>query len=128
MNILHFFRLGFGGSYRFVDDVELIGLSQTMHQAVQSLAPFGRAVWVGINDQPVSLDSYREVLAQEAEVIGSNDHLRHELVTLIEFARRGSLDLSQVVARTVPLEAAAVNQALDRLERFAGQGRTVIAP
>lgn len=27
VNILRFFRLGFGGSYRFVDDVELIGLS-----------------------------------------------------------------------------------------------------
>jgi propanol-preferring alcohol dehydrogenase len=108
--------------------LELIGLSQTMHQAVQSLAPFGRAVWVGISDQPVALDSYREVLGKEAEVIGSNDHLLHELVTLIEFTRRGVLDLSHVVTRTVPLDASAVNEALDRLERFTGQVRTVIVP
>jgi hypothetical protein len=28
VNLLHFFRLGFGGSYRFVEDVDLLGLSE----------------------------------------------------------------------------------------------------
>jgi len=108
--------------------LELIGLPQTMRQAVQSLAVFGRAVWVGLTDQPVVLDSYREVLGKEAEVIGSDDHLLQELPLLIEFARRGLLDLSGVVTRTVPLDAGAVNQALDGLERFSGDLRTVITP
>jgi Zn-dependent alcohol dehydrogenase len=47
---------------------------------------------------------------------------------LLEFTRRGSLDLSQVVTRTVPLDAEAVNEAMDALERFSGDIRTVITP
>jgi hypothetical protein len=47
---------------------------------------------------------------------------------LIDLARRSVLDLSGVVSRTVPLEAAAINGALDDLERFSGEVRTVIVP
>lgn len=108
--------------------LELIGLPQTMRQAVQSLAVFGRAVWVGITDQPVALDSYHEVLGKEAEIIGSDDHLLSELHMLLEYARRGILDLSQVVTRTVPLEADAVNAVMDSLEQYRADVRAVIVP
>jgi len=108
--------------------VELIGNPVTMRQALLSLAPMGRAVIVGISDQPVTFDSYRELLGPEAEIIGSNDHLLHELPLLIELARRGTLDLSQVVSRTIPLDAGAINAALDDLEHFSADLRTVIVP
>lgn len=108
--------------------LELIGLPQTMQQAVQSLAVFGRAVWVGITDKPIAIDSYRELIGKEAEVIGCSDHLLQELSLLIEFVRRGQLGLSDVVTSTVPLDASVVNAALDRLERFSGGIRTVITP
>ena len=107
---------------------ELIGLPQTMLQAVQSLAVFGRAVWVGITDKPVALDSYHEVLGKEAEIIGSDDHLLSELHLLLEYARRGILDLSQVVTRTVPLDARAINAVLDNLEQYRADVRAVIVP
>jgi propanol-preferring alcohol dehydrogenase len=108
--------------------LELIGLPGTMRQAIQTLAPLGRAVLVGITHQPLEIDSYREVLGPEAEIIGSNDHLLHELPLLVEHARRGILDLSGVVSRTVPLDARAINQALDELEQFGDAVRTVITP
>ncbi len=108
--------------------LELIGLPLTMQQAVRSLAVFGRAVIVGINDSPLQVDTYRELLGPETELIGSNDHLYQELPLLIELARRGALDLSNVVSRTIPLEAGAINQALDDLERFGEGVRTVIVP
>ena len=108
--------------------LELIGLPQTMQQAVQSLAVFGRAGLVGITDKPFELYSYAELLGREAEVIGCADHLLHELPLLLEFARRGQLDLSEVVTRTVPLDADAVNDVLDALEEFGGDVRTVITP
>jgi 2-desacetyl-2-hydroxyethyl bacteriochlorophyllide A dehydrogenase len=108
--------------------LELIGLPQTMKQAIQSLAVMGRAAVVGIADQPLELDTYRELLGKEAEVIGTNDHLLQELPLLIELTRRGQLDLSEVVTRTVPLEADAINQVLDNLEHFRGAVRTVIVP
>ena len=108
--------------------LEVIGLRLTMEQAVQSLAVHGRAVLAGIAEQPLAIDSYRDLLGREAEVIGSADHLLWELPILIEFVRQGRLDLSQVVTRTVPLEAGPINEAMDALERFGGRVRTVIVP
>ncbi len=108
--------------------LEMIGLPQTMHQAVQSLAALGRAVLVGISARPLEIDTYREILGREAEVIGSDDHLWQELPLLIEYARRGVLNLFQVVTRTVPLEANAVNAVMDGLEKFGGDARSVIVP
>jgi 2-desacetyl-2-hydroxyethyl bacteriochlorophyllide A dehydrogenase len=107
--------------------IEMIGRGQTIRQAVQCLAPLGRAVVVGISDEPVTLDTYRELLGNEAELIGSNDHLLSELPTVIEMARRGILDTTRVVSRTIPLDAAAINAALDGLEHGGAGIRTVIA-
>ncbi len=106
--------------------LELIGLKITMEQAVRSLAILGRAVMVGLADRPMEIDVYRELLGKEAEVIGSSDHLLWELPLLVEFVRQGLLDLSRVVTRTVPLEAEAINGAMDALEQFGGEVRTVI--
>src|SRR5204863_5501449 len=64
--------------------LELIGLPSTMQQAVRCLAPMGRTVIGGITNKPLQLDTYREVLGPEAEIIGTNDHLLSELPLLIE--------------------------------------------
>jgi propanol-preferring alcohol dehydrogenase len=108
--------------------LELIGLPVTMRQAVQALAVQGRAVIAGLAEQPLELDTYRDLLGKEAELIGANDHLLQELPLLLELARRRTLDLTRVVARTVPLEAGAVNGVLDELDRFGAVARTVIVP
>jgi len=108
--------------------LELIGLPVTTRQAIESVAVFGRAVMVGLTDKTVAVDPYRELICREAELIGSADHLAHELPTLIELVRRGVLDLSGVVTDTVPLNADAVNETMDRLERFGGDVRVVITP
>ena len=108
--------------------IEMIGRAVTIRQAVQCLAPLGRAVVVGISDEPVSLETYRELLGNEAELIGSNDHLLSELPTVIEMARRGVLDTTRVVTRTIALDAPAINAALDNLESGGAGIRTVIAP
>jgi 2-desacetyl-2-hydroxyethyl bacteriochlorophyllide A dehydrogenase len=108
--------------------VELIGLPQTMSQAVKSLAIFGRAVIVGISDKPLEIDTYHDLLGPEIEIIGSNDHLLHELPLLLDFARRGILDLSHIVSRKVALDAKVINAVLDDLENFGDDVRTVIVP
>ncbi len=108
--------------------LELIGLPLTMRQAVQVLGIQGRAVLAGIADRPFEVDSYRELLGNEGEIIGCSDHLLQEFPFLIEFARRKVLDLSHVVARTVPLDAGPINETLDALQHFAGEVRTVIVP
>jgi len=108
--------------------LELVGLRQTIEQAVRSLGVFGRAILVGIAEQPFELHSYHDVIPKEAQIIGCSDHLLSELPLLVELVRRGALDLSSVVTRTVPLDAEAINAALDDLEAFGPDVRTVITP
>ena len=108
--------------------LELIGLPETIAQAVRSLANRGRAAVAGITDRPAVLDTYRDLIAREAELVGVSDHLASELPELLELARAGALDLGPVVTGTVPLEAAAIDAVLDRLERFGSGARTVIVP
>lgn len=108
--------------------LELIGLPQTMRQAVQCLAIQGRAALAGITEKSFEVAPYSEVLNKEAEIIGVSDHLAQELPTLLDWTRRGALDLSGVITRTLPLDAQAINQALDDLERFEEVGRMVVTP
>ncbi len=108
--------------------LELVGSPRTMRQALQMCAVHGRAVIAGLSRTPMELDSYRELLGPEAELIGSNDHLLAELPLLLELARTGRLDLRDVVVRTVPLEADAVNGVLDALEAWTAPLRTAIEP
>jgi len=108
--------------------LELIGLPLTMQQAVRSLAIHGRAALVGIMEHSFDVAPYHEVINKEAEIIGVSDHLASEIPTLLEFAQRGHLDLSHAVTRTIPLEAGAVNETLDRLEKFGDDLRVIIKP
>src|SRR5438874_1855636 len=98
--------------------LELVGLPVTMRQAVQSLAILGRAALVGLTRETFEIASYSELLNREAEIMGISDHLASEIPLLLDLARTAKLDLSGDIIRTVPLEADAVNRALDRLEEF----------
>jgi 2-desacetyl-2-hydroxyethyl bacteriochlorophyllide A dehydrogenase len=107
--------------------LDFVGIPATLRPAIASLAPFGRAVAVGLGDQPVPIYPYQEIINREAEIIGCSDHLASEIPLLTELVRRGALDLAPVVTDVIPLDAAAINAALDRLERYgAGGVRTVI--
>ncbi|MDX1450223.1 MAG: zinc-binding dehydrogenase, partial [Acidimicrobiia bacterium] len=108
--------------------LELVGTPGTTRAAVEVLRPFGRAVAVGLTHDPVPLQVYRDLIVREGEFIGSADHLASELPDLLRLAAEGRLDLSDIVTATVPLEADAVNDAMDRLENFGGDVRTVITP
>ena len=108
--------------------IEVVGSPTTMRQALQMCAVQGRAVIAGLSRTPVELDTYRDLLGPEAELIGSNDHLLAELPLLLEFARRKRLDLTEVVVRTVPLAASDVNAVLDELDTYRAPLRTVIVP
>lgn len=108
--------------------LEFAGLPITQQQALASLAVWGRLALAGISGAPFAVDAYGSVINREAEIIGVSDHLRGELVTLMEFTRRGQLDLEGVIADRVPLDAAAINQRLDALARFHGRPRSVITP
>lgn len=108
--------------------IEMIGLRQTMRQAIQSAGVMARVVIVGLSKEHLEIDTYNELLGNEVELIGSNDHHLQELPLLVELARKKVLDTSRIVTKTIPLDAKAVNQALDDLEKFGSEVRTVIVP
>lgn len=108
--------------------LELVGLPSLMRTGVSSLAPGGRAVAVGITDTELGLDPFRDLVLREASIIGSADHLADEIRLLLDMAGRGDLFVSDLVTSTVPLEPEAVNGAMDRLEGFGDDIRTVIVP
>jgi 2-desacetyl-2-hydroxyethyl bacteriochlorophyllide A dehydrogenase len=108
--------------------LELIGLPATMQQAVRSLAILGRAGIVGLSAKEFSITPYTELLNKEAEIIGVSDHLAAEMPLLIDFVRRGKLNLNDVITETVALEEAPINHVLDRLDGFGKGVRAVIQP
>lgn len=108
--------------------LEVVGNPSTIRQALQTCAVHGRAVVAGLTRSDVAIDSYRELLGPETELIGSNDHLLSELPMLLSLARERRLDLTEVVVRTVPLDPKAVNEVLDQLDAHRAPLRTVIVP
>jgi Zn-dependent alcohol dehydrogenase len=65
---------------------------------------------------------------REAEIRGAADHLASEIDELLALAAEGRLDVDGLITRTVPLDVDAVNAALDDLEGFGDDVRTVIVP
>ena len=99
-----------------------------MRQAVQCLAPLGRAALVGLTAESMSIFPYLEIINKEAEIIGVSDHLATELPALIEFARSGKLRFPPETLRVVDLDAGQINAALDELQNSIDHVRTVIVP
>ena len=108
--------------------IELVGSAVTMGQAVGCLGVFGRAALVGLTAESLSVLPYPEVINKEAEIIGVSDHLATELPLLMQFARNGKLCFPEGTLRSVGLDAAQINAALDAVVRSTDHIRTVIVP
>ena len=108
--------------------LELVGSPQLMADALASLAPGGRAVAVGLTHGEFGLDPYRDLIRPETQLIGSADHLDSEIDELLDWAAAGSIDVEPFITREVPLDVDEVNAAMDRLESFGDDIRTVIVP
>ena len=76
----------------------------------------------------MELFAFKDLVVREAEILGAADHLLGELPVLLEWARTGVLDYSEIVTGTIPLELHAVEAALHALEDFGDAVRTVITP
>jgi 2-desacetyl-2-hydroxyethyl bacteriochlorophyllide A dehydrogenase len=107
--------------------LEFTGNANVAHGGMRALSPGGRLMIVAINLRSLEFNPFTDLLVRERRIIGCSDHTRQELVELMELAGSGAIDLSRAITRTVPLEAEAVNGALDDLERGSGHLRSVIA-
>jgi D-arabinose 1-dehydrogenase-like Zn-dependent alcohol dehydrogenase len=108
--------------------IELVGSAITMGQAVRCLGVFGRAALVGLTAESMSVLPYTEVINKEVEIIGVSDHLAAELPLLMQFARNGKLCFPEGTLRSISLDPAQINAALDEVEKSSDHIRTVIVP
>ncbi len=106
----------------------LVDRLDAFETARASLRPRGRLVAVGIAKGTLPVIPYSHLILGEHELVGSNDHLRGEIDELFAFAVDGRLRLGDVVTEEIPLEAGAINAALDRLDGFGPGVRSVIRP
>src|SRR6266550_2085170 len=106
----------------------LHALNKARLKSDERVAIFGRAALVGLTAESLSVLPYTEVINKEAEIIGVSDHLATELPLLMQFARNGKLCFPEGTLRSVGLDAAQINAALDALVRSSDHIRTVIVP
>lgn len=108
--------------------VEFIGAERTMSQAIRCLAVLGRAAIVALTKRPLSVRPYTELINKEVEIIGVSDHLTAEIPLLLQMATAGKLRFPEGTLRFVDLDGAAINAALDAVEKSTDHIRTVIVP
>lgn len=108
--------------------LEFTGIAAVQEQALASLGVQGRVALAGIGKTAFRARGYPDILNREAEIIGVSDHTQTELLTLMNFARNGALDLATVIGERIPLDAAQINAKLDALSGFHSPARTVIEP
>jgi propanol-preferring alcohol dehydrogenase len=108
--------------------IDFTGRPEVATRALQALNPRGTLVIVALSEAPIAFNPYRDLLGKERRIVGCSDHLRSELVELMQFAASGTLKLDAVISRQVPLDAEAINGVLDDLERGTAAVRSVIVP
>jgi len=116
----------FGGAHGIDIALDFAGRPEISAAALRQLAPGGRLVIVALTREAPPFDPYRDLVGTEARILGCSDHLRTELVELLQMAGDGRIDLATAVSATVPLEPAPINAVLDDLERGTARLRTVI--
>ena len=94
--------------------IELIGLTNTIRQAIDSTGLGGRTVVVGICPDEVGLNPYHDLLLLEKTIMGSADQCRADFPVIIEMAAQKRLDLSYSVSHELPLED--INRGLEMLK------------
>ena len=104
--------------------IETIGLKKTIEKAIDCVGKAGRMVTVGIGSESIQVAPYKAIIGKEMEIIGSNDHLKHEVAELIELAKLGKIDLSKSVTHTLSLDE--VNQGMEILEKKIGNPIRVV--
>ena len=71
--------------------IDAVGAAATKQQAVLAARPGGAAVWIGLHDNPMSLNSY-DVTLPEKQVLGSYAATMEEMRTALDLMAGGKVD------------------------------------
>lgn len=101
--------------------VDAVGSGLTKKQSLQLVRPGGVVVWIGLHENPVTLDSY-EITVSEKTVYGSYAATLKELRQAIDMMAEGKVDVSSWV-QVFPIESGV--EAFMRM--LAGRGKDIKA-
>jgi propanol-preferring alcohol dehydrogenase len=104
--------------------LDFVGTAKAIEQEIRCVGKGGRLVLVGIGQDEIRVSPYKTIIGKEMEVIGVNDHLRSELVELIDMIESGRIDLSKSITHRVHLDG--VNTGLEILQKRIGNPIRVI--
>ena len=104
--------------------LDFVGTAKVIEQEIRCVGKGGRMVLIGIGQDDIRVSPYKTIIGKEMELIGVNDHLRSELVQLIDIVGSGSLDLSKSITHRVHLDE--VNTGLEILEERIGNPIRVV--
>src|SRR5215207_6189526 len=93
--------------------VELVGLEQTVAQAVESLARGSRAVVVGLGPDAIKTVPPTVFVRDQISLLGSYAFTKRNVEQLVDLAAAGRLDLEGSITHTFPLDE--VNKGLEYL-------------
>lgn len=106
---------------------DFVGANAVVKAAVSSLAPYGRAVIVGVGGEKISLGPSILFALKHSALLGSYGYRRSHIETLVGLVASGRLDLSASISAKLPLEDAA--EAVDMLATKRGDPvRLVLTP
>jgi 2-desacetyl-2-hydroxyethyl bacteriochlorophyllide A dehydrogenase len=104
--------------------LDFVGAAKVIEQEIRCVGKGGRMLLIGIGQDDIRVSPYKTIIGKEMELIGVNDHLRSELVQLIDIVGSGSLDLSKSITHRVNLDE--VNTGLEILEERIGNPIRVV--
>jgi alcohol dehydrogenase, propanol-preferring len=104
--------------------LDFVGAAKVVEQEIRCVGKGGRLVLVGIGQDDIRVSPYKTIIGKEMELIGVNDHLRSELVQLIDIVGSGRMDLSKSITHRVHLDE--VNTGLEILEERIGNPIRVV--
>jgi L-iditol 2-dehydrogenase len=105
--------------------IDAVGAAATKQQSVLAARPGGAAVWIGLHDNPISLNSY-DVTLPERQVLGSYAATMEQMRTALDLMATGKVDPLAWVQR-FPIERGV--EAFERmLTPRGGDVKAVIVP
>lgn len=84
--------------------VDFVGHEKTILQGINLVAKGGRLVVVGIGAKSVTISPYESLIGKEMEILGVDDHLKNELIELVNLVSSRKIDLSHSVTHRISLE------------------------
>jgi propanol-preferring alcohol dehydrogenase len=101
---------------RFANVVlDCVGSKKSIETGLSCVGKGGRMVIIGIGHEDIQVSPLKTIIGKEIEIIGVNDHLKSEMIQLINFVNSGKIDLTNSVTHKCSLDK--INSGFELLNR-----------